>query len=120
MIAVEAIIEGVSTLAEGGLKLNVHTQELNEDGVAKLMKLSKKYVWAVFKEQPILEEEVPTESATFSDELTLDERFNKVLFAYHMAKTNDAKTFHSFKRDVYETLITRYKDKLSEIKSINQ
>lgn len=111
-----AQIESVKTLADGTVKLSVETQELTPENMAQLFGLARKLGWFVFKETEVKDEDIPTESIEFKDTKTLDERLNAVLFAYHMQKTNDSKTFHNFKRDLYETLIQRYKDKLDEIK----
>lgn len=111
-----ATIESIRTLADGTVKLSVETQELSPDNMSRLFTLARKLGWFVFKESEIKDNEVPAEPVEFKDGKTLDERLNAVLFAYHMAKTNDSKTFHSFKRDVYEVLIERYKQKLDELK----
>lgn len=113
-----ATIESVKSLVDGTVKLSVETQELSPENMAKLFGLARKLGWFVFKESEIQESDLPTEPVEFKDGKTLDERLNGVLFAYHMQKTNDSKTFHSFRRDVYEVLIQRYREKLSELKDI--
>lgn len=116
MIQVPATISKVSSMADGGLSLLVHTQELHPESEAEVMRLKRKLGWFVFAETTIAETDIPTEKLEFKDDETLDERLNKVLFAYHMGKTNDSKSYHTFKRKVYETLIERYKNLLSELK----
>jgi len=111
-----AQIESIRTLADGTVKLSVETQELSPENMAQLFSLARKLGWFVFKESEIKEEDIPLEKVEFKEDKTLDERLNAILFAYHMTKTNDSKTFHTFKRDVYEVLIQRYKNKLDEIK----
>ncbi len=117
MLRVPAIIQSIRTLADGGIKLDVVTQELVPEDEAEVLRLKRQigtFVFAV--DESIKEEDIPTGPVEFKDDLTLDERFNKVLYAYHMAKTNDGKSFHTFKREVYERMIELYKEKLSEIK----
>lgn len=117
MLKVVSQIEKFESRADNTWKLIVGTQELDENHVAELAMLKGKlgtFVFAV--DQTIKEEDIPTGPVEFKDDLTLDERFNKVLYAYHMTKTNDGKSFHKFKREVYEHLIEIYKEKLSEIK----
>ncbi len=116
MFQTPATIESAKTLADKTIKLSVVTQELTPENTALLFGLVHKLGWFVFKESDVKEEDIPTGPVEFKDDLTLDERFNKVLYAYHMGKTNDGKSFHKFKREVYEHLIEIYKEKLSEIK----
>jgi hypothetical protein len=117
MLRIPATINSVRTLSDGGLKLDVVTQELAPEDEAVVMQLKRQlghFVFAVT--ESIQAEDIPIGPVEFKDDLTLDERLNKVLFAYHMAKTNNGKTFHSFKREVYERMIELYKEKLGEIK----
>lgn len=105
-------------MADGGLRLVVDTQELVAEDKAEVMGLHNKLGWFVFSEAQIQEEDIPTDPIEVDDQKTLHERLDGVLYAYHLTKTNDAKSFHTFKREVYETIIQRYKDKLSELKGL--
>lgn len=117
MLKVVSQIEKFESRADNTWKLIIGTQELDESHVAELAMLKGKlgtFVFAV--DESIKEEDIPTGPVEFKDDLTLDERFNKVLYAYHMAKTNDSKTFHVFKRSVYEHLFEIYREKIAELK----
>lgn len=115
MFQTPATIESVRTLADGTIKLSVETQELTPENTALLFGMARKLGWFVFKETEVKEEDIPTDKIEFKDDMTLDEHLGKVLYAYHMKKTNDGKTFHTFKRQVYEAIIEKYKNKLSEM-----
>lgn len=116
MLRVPATIEKVQTLADGGLKLDLVTQELDPKDEAELMQLKRQLGYFVFAvTESITESDIPTDPIEFTDETTLDQRLNGVLYAYHMKKTNNSKTFHTFKRSVYEAILEKYKNKLSEM-----
>jgi hypothetical protein len=115
MIQAPSTIAKVSTLADSTLRCVVDFQELSPESEAEIFRLRNKLGWFLFAEAPIKQEDIPTEPIEFSEDKTLDERLNAVLYAYHMKKTNDAKTFHTFRRNVYESIIEKYKDKLSEM-----
>lgn len=117
MLKVPSTISKIVTLADNTVRLQVDCQELASENEAEIFKLRNQLGYFVFATtEEITEESLPKEPVEFKDDLTLDERFNKVLYAYHMAKTNDGKSFHKFKREVYERMIELYKEKLSEIK----
>lgn len=115
MLQIPSTIEKIESRADRTWKLVIGTQELSEQAGIELIKLNGKLGHFVFSEQDIKQEDIPTDPIVFKDDRTLDERLNAVLFKYHMDKTNDSKSFHIFKRTVYETLIERYKEKINEI-----
>lgn len=116
MIRIPATIQSVRTLADGGLKLDVVTQELDYKDETEIMQLKRQLGYFVFSVTERIEpEHIPTEPIEFKEDKTLDERLNAVLYAYHMKKTNDSKSFHTFKREVYEKAIEQYKNRLDEL-----
>lgn len=116
MLKIPATIEAINSRVDGTWSLKIGTQELNEASSVELMKLRRALGWFVFAvTEHITEADIPTDIIEFKDDKPLDERLNAVLFAYWMKKTNNAKDFHTFKRTVYESLIDKYKEKLSEM-----
>ena len=58
MFQVAATIQKIQTLADGGNKLSILTQELTPDEMTELFKLNNKFGWFLFKEQAIKEEDI--------------------------------------------------------------
>ena len=105
-------------MADKSLRLVVDTQELSPESMAAVMTLYGQFGWFVFKMTEIKDEDIPTETPEFKEQLTLDERLNKTLYKYHILKTNDSKSYHTFRRDVYERLLKVYQDKITEMDQI--
>ena len=50
-LQLQATLEGVSTLKDGGMSLRFHTQELSNDHKATLLSFAQSFGWLLFSEQ---------------------------------------------------------------------
>ena len=121
MLKVPSAISKVSTMADGGLRLQVDTQELTAPDKAELMGLHNQIGWFVFSPNSIQVEDIPTE-AVETDQKTPSQRLRAVLFIYwKKQQENNGQRFTSDKDfDYYysktlEKLIEHYKQKIDEL-----
>ena len=101
-------------MSDGGLKLVVHTQELDPTDKAEVMNLHDKFGWFVFSETHIKEEDIPDEPIEFEGQKTLSERLRNVLFRLHEKQGGKPEDFESYRHKIMGKLINYYKSKLDE------
>jgi hypothetical protein len=114
MLKVPSLIAKVETMQDGGLKLIVHTQELESPDEAEVMKLRNKIGWFVYSVTEITESDIPDEPIEFEGQKTLSERLRNVLFRLHEKQGGKPEDFESYRQKVMEKLINHYKQKLDE------
>lgn len=114
MLKVPSQISKVETTQDGGLKLTVHTQELNPSTKADVMQLHAKFGWFVFSETDIEESDIPDEPIEFEGQKTYSERLRNVLWILHEAKGGSPEDFEPFRTKYMERLISKLKAKIDE------
>lgn len=83
MLKVPSQITKVETTSDGGMKLAIHTNELDSATEAELMEWQNKFGWLVFAPTDVVaEEDIPDEPVEFEGQKTLSERLRNVLFGY--------------------------------------
>lgn len=111
-IKISASLEKVATMADGGLRLNFNTQELDAQKAGELMAIKNVVGWLIFAtygtEQVEIPEEPPTE---FVSQKSPSERLRNVLYRL-WEKKGKAGEFEEFRRVKMEKIITHFKDQL--------
>lgn len=116
MLKIPAQISKVETTADKCLKLIVHTtQELMPSDEAEVFQLKQKIGWLVFSDQDITEDDIPDEKIEFDGQKSLSERLRNVLFRLHEKQGGKPEDFELFRQRIMESLISRYKEKLSDL-----
>lgn len=122
LFQVPAIVEKITTMSDGGLRLQVDTQELREDEKTKVFSLHKKFGYFVFKEGDISQDDlsnIPDFIKEFKEDKSPSQRMRAVLFKiYEKRKSYHEKlnvTFDDFYKKQMEVVIKHFKTKLSEL-----
>ena len=108
-------------MADGGLRLNVDTQELSSEDKAELMALYNRLGHFVFSDSQIIQiEDIPT-TAIEADQKSQSERVRSILFVYFkkLQEKGDLKPdsdFEYFYRHHTEKFIDNVKKKIDELK----
>lgn len=114
MLKAPSQIVKIETVSDGGVKLIVHTQELQPQDKAELMNLHNKIGWFVFSDTGISEEDIPDEPVEFEGQKTLSERLRNVLFRLHEKQGGKPEDFEAYRIGIMERLINKYKAKLDD------
>lgn len=112
-LKVPAEISRVQTMADGGLRLFVDTQEINPDDKGLVMSLHKKIGWFLFAEQELKQEDTLDlpEIKVEKGEKTPGQRLRAVLFLlWNKKKTTES--FDSYYRDYINRVIEKLKEGL--------
>ncbi len=113
MLRVPATIAKVSSMADGGLSLIVHTQEMVPADEAEVMQLKRKLGYFVFAvTESIQETDIPTESLEFPNEKSPGQRLRAVLYKLWEQEPQGYKEFEGFYRGKMEKIITSLKEKI--------
>lgn len=105
-------------MSDGGMKVVVNTQELTPEDKAELMNEHQKVGYFVFSSTKHIEEEdIPDEPIEFEGQKTYSERLRNVLFRLHEKQGGKAEEFESYRAKVMESLIQKYKNKLSDLEN---
>ena len=111
---VPASIDGVSTMKDRTLKLNVYiSKELPGDQMAALFNLNKKEGWFLFSENTFQTSDIPQETAkTDRNVKTPSQRLYAVLFVL-FKQTNNSGSFEEWRNSYMERLIENIKSELN-------
>ncbi len=113
MLRVPSTIQKVSTLADGGLTLTVHTQELDPADEAEVMQLKRKLGYFVFAvQESITVEDIPTEQLEFAGEKSPGQRLRAVLYRLWEQDKLGYKEFELFYQAKMNRIIDSLKEKL--------
>ncbi len=100
-------------MADGGLSLLVHTQELTPENEAEVMRLKRQLGYFVFAVSgKITDEDIPTEKLDASEDKTPSQRQRAVLYRLWEQNKAGYNTFESYYRAKMEQHITQLKEKL--------
>lgn len=89
-------VQSIRTLADGSIKLDVVTQELNPDDMAKLFGLRGKLGWFLLKETEIGAEEIPTHEIKvegYNKDRTPSQKLRGTMRVFWEQQTNQAEDF---------------------------
>lgn len=111
----EAQVQSIRTLVDGSIKLDVVTQSLPPEELAKLFGLRGKLGWFVLKEGEIQKEDIPTEELTLESSYKKpSQRLRGTLWHVWDQTTNHSEDFDTqYYPRIMNELVERYKEKLS-------
>lgn len=113
IIQLPAIVTRVSSLADGGLSIGLHTNELSPEEKVEVMKLHGIFGFACFKPNEFKPEEIPKGDADFEIK-SLSERLRSSLFVLHTKRGGKPENFEDFRRKYMEKRIEEVKTKINE------
>lgn len=113
MLRVPSAISKITTMSDGGLRLQVDTQELDARDKADVMGLHKKIGWFIFSESEITESDIPTEQVDFKNDKTPGQRLRSVLYRLWEQEQGGYKEFETYYRAKMELIINSLKEKLN-------
>lgn len=115
-IQLPVMVDGLSTLKDGSVKIVLETRELSGDEAAKMFDLRNSEAWAIIAPNPMSEADVklPTERADPAvGKKTPSQRLRAVL--YRLWEQNPKGVdFESFYRLTLEKVIDQFKAKLDD------
>lgn len=113
MILLSTILDRISTLKDGSLKITLESQELNSAEMAVLFELRNKQVYTAFKETPIKADELDVKEplTEFKNQKSQSERIRSVLYIY-WTKNKPTKEFDTFYKQKTEEFINMIKDRI--------
>jgi hypothetical protein len=108
----QAQIQSIRTLVDGGVKLDVITQELAPEDLTELFSLKGKLGWFLMKETAIQAEEIPTEEIQLEGKYkTPSQELRAAMYVYWRDQTNQAEDFNTV---YYPRWMGKFKDKILE------
>lgn len=116
MFQVPAIIKKVETMADGGLRLKVDTNEISGQEGAQVLALKDKFGFFLFKESEIQESDIPElPLPEFKEEKSPSKRLHDVMYIYFKKKHGTDIGFRQFYEDSINQIADRYKEKIDQI-----
>jgi hypothetical protein len=107
-------IQSVRTLVDGGVKLDVITQELAPEELSMLFQLKGKLGYFVFSESGVNPQDIPQEELDVeADEKSASKRLRAVLFVYWKDYTSQKEPFDTFYKRAIEQEINKVKEKMN-------
>ena len=79
---VEAVLDGVTPLKDGGVSLRFHTNEVSKDQKVLLMEFYQSFGWLLFAANEHQESEIPKDTAKRDSGQSPSQRLRAVLFVY--------------------------------------
>lgn len=106
---IEAVVEGISPLADGGMSIRFHTNEIGGKGAelkkAKLMGFYKTFGWLQFSDHTLTT--VPAKTPVReAGAMTPSQRLRRVIFKRYITEGRKDLTFDEFYARELERLIT--------------
>lgn len=109
---IEAILDGVTPLKDGGVSLRFHTNEVSKDQKVTLMEFYQSFGWLLFAANEHQESEVPRELAKRDVGQSPSQRLRAVLFVY-WKQLGSKGDFEAFYKQKMEFFIDKIKENLS-------
>ncbi len=119
MLKVPSVIQKISTLSDGSIRLVIDTQEMGPKDKAEMLGLHQKFGHFVFSETGISESDIPTEQVEFPNQKSLSERLRNALWVLHDKKGGMPEDFEPFRQRWMESVIMKVKEKISELDQLN-
>ncbi len=112
----QAQIQSVRTLVDGGVKLDVVTQELAPEDLTKLFGLKGKLGWFLMKPGEISAEEIPTEEVSLESTYKKpSQRLRAVIYKNWELNTDQKEDFETqYYPRIMNSLIDQFKERLPE------
>lgn len=109
---VEAILDGVTPLKDGGVSLRFHTNEITKAQKVELMDFYQSFGWLMFAANEFQESDVPKINAKNDIGKTPSKRLYDVIFVY-WKQLGGKGDFEQFYKQKMEQFINHIKDNLS-------
>ena len=118
LLQLETIVRKVTTLVDGGLKIDIETQELKPQDAVKLFELKGKVGFMVFKPTRIATEDLvnlPEETTEFKTEKSPAQRLRAVKFIYFTKKGGKKAEFDDWYKKQTNAEIEKWKEKINNL-----
>lgn len=116
MIIQGCIIDGISTLKDGSIKVILHTNDLDPAPAAELLGLRNKFAYVAIKEEKFKKEDTDLVESLKSDfvdtKKSKSQRLRDVLFRTWQQKNEGHEKFDGFYDSKMEVLISHFISKL--------
>ena len=109
-----AVLEGVSTLKDGGVSLRFHTQELQPDEKTNLFNRVEQFGWLLFKETEFKDDDTKELEAIRRDTggKSPSQRLRSALYVLYQQRGDQSTTFEQFYSQQMEKVINQVKSML--------
>jgi hypothetical protein len=114
VLQLQGVLMRVSSLADGGLSVLFHTNEMSPEEKVEMMQEHGKFGWMLFSESVIQPVDIPRQDPDLEGK-TPSKRLRNVIFVLWRQMKDAKKTqmnFEDFYRGQIESLIDKYKEKL--------
>jgi len=109
---IEAVLEGVTPLKDGGVSLRFHTNEVNRDDKVTLMEFHQSFGWLLFSANEFQESDVPKQNATSEIGRSPSKRLYNVLFLL-WKQNGGVGDYEAFYKQKMEQIIEQAKARLN-------
>lgn len=109
---IEAILDGVTPLKDGGVSLRFHTNEATKENKVMLMDFYQSFGWLLFQANEHQENDIPKDRATRDVGKSPSQRLRAVLFVY-WKQLGSKGDFEIFYKQKMEYFIDKIKENLS-------
>lgn len=109
---IEAILEGVIPLKDGGVSLRFHTNEVSKANKVELMEYYQSFGWLMFAANEHQESEIPKDNAKRDTGQSPSQRLRAVLFVMWQQSGGNG-DFEVYYRQQIERFIDRVKENLN-------
>lgn len=115
MLKIPSLISKVGTMADGGLRIQVDTQEIPAQVKGEVMEYHGKFGYFVFagEEEQVKEEDIPTEKLEFKGDKSPGQRLRAVLYKLWESSHGGYDEFEAFYRAKMEKIIDSLKERLN-------
>lgn len=109
-----AVLEGVSTLKDGGVSLRFHTQELTAEEKANMFSWADRFGWLLFKETEFKDNDTKELEAIRRDTggKSPSQRLRGALYVLYQQRGDTSTTFEQFYSQQMEKVINQVKSML--------
>lgn len=112
---IPAVLEGVSTLKDGGVSMRFHTNELNSDAKALAFDYQGEFGWLLFQQNEHSDESTKDLEAVRRDTggKSPSQRLRSVLYKLYLQRGDSSKTFEQYYAEQMERMINAAKERLN-------
>jgi hypothetical protein len=116
VIKLPAILEKVTTMKDGGIRVVVDTQEMDKDQCAEMFSLKNQILWMILASEDEKEVVIPDAPPTdWKQRKTQSQRLRAILFVWHQQLKSEM-DFETFYNRYMETRINNVKSKLDQLR----
>lgn len=111
---IEAILEGVTPLKDGGVSLRFHTNEVSKAHKVELMEYYQSFGWLLFSANELKDTDLPKENANKQDGKSPSQRLRAVIFVLWQQRTQGTGDFEAYYKQQMEKAIEAIKSNLED------